>query len=134
MNNTIEITGVITSKGELKIYDNNKLQDFSAKNKDKTVLVSIRVYDKSSSKAFVGYYHNGILPRVQKELINQGVVKSLDVIDYELRVSSPVTNQGNEILKIEDLEQWQLMVFIDYWLYPHLLDNYSIAIHNTVVL
>lgn len=143
MQNTIEIAGLIDTKGNLQIYDNNKLKSFCNKNKNKTVVITVRSFEKSASKAYIGYYQHKILPSIQKELLNQGVVKSIKNIDEELRQSCPITirekhNDSGTIekstIQINELEQWQLVVFIDYWLYSHLLDNLNITIHNTAIL
>lgn len=144
MENKIELHGIFNEKGELHTYGNELLQDLALKNKGKTVLVTVRVYEKGASPSFIGFYRNKFLPDIQSAYLSKGILKSLDEIDKNLRGICPITyreiynekKRGYEknIIDLEDLEKWQLVVFIDYFLRPWAAENLQVRIDSSLVL
>lgn len=144
MNNAIELHGIFNKKGELLIYGKELLQEFGSTNVNKTVLITVRAYKKSASPSFVGFYRNKYLPDIQRAYASKGDLKTLEEIDVYLRSICPVTineiyneKKGayeKNLIKIEDLEQWQLQAFIDYFLRPWAINNLQVRIDSTLIL
>lgn len=144
MNNQIGISGRTNEEGDLFIHGEDYMNDFRRKNPNKTFLITFRAYEKKSSKAFIGYYRNKILPDVQRAFLEKGVMKSIENIDKELRFSCPATfdeiydekkrSYTKKLIDLENLEQFRLILFIDKFLYLHLIQAHNIVIDKTVLL
>lgn len=144
MDNSITVIGEITSAGKLLTYGQNFIDDFCKKNPNKRAEVCIKVYEKGSTASLIGYYRNKILPDIQKAYYLTGVIKSLEVIDNELRSATPLTvnekfnSKTNkyeiDIVPLEDLESWKLTAFIDIFIYRFAAENLHVYIDKTVTL
>lgn len=140
----MEMHGKFNSKGELMIYGSEKMSDFGSKNKDKTVLITVRVFEPKSSHAFLGYYRNKFLIDIQRAFALQGNLKSIESIDKMIRGLCPITYKEVydpekrkykiSLIDIEDLEKWQMEIFIDKFLRPWALENLNVFIDSTITL
>jgi hypothetical protein len=142
MKNSIRLEGRTDPK--LRFYNESEFDDFVNRNPYKTAIIEITLYEQKSCHAYIGFYRNKLLPDIQQAMYEKGDLMLLDSIDKKLRSLCPTTvneiydensrTYKYELIDLEDLEKWQLTVFIDKFLYKYCAENLDIIIDRTVNL
>lgn len=110
--------GIIDSKGNLKIYKQGELKEFTNSKKDHKIIITVNVLGTESSKAIVNYFKNYIIPEFRRAIAHKdGEILSLEATEeYISNLCSLLKNEYwddeakqwiTEQIKFEDLDNYQ---------------------------
>lgn len=92
------------------LYSQDQLSYFIEKNKGRKMLITFEIQDEDDRKRQLRYYFAKIVPEWQKELFNNGVVKSIKDVDFSIRKLSPIIDDRS----LSELSYDELIQFLDH--------------------
>ena len=115
--NELRLTAKIGIDGKLYINNQTALSFFGSKNKDKRVIIELKVLDDDSSKAMRAYFRYFILPEFQKAIRENGEYMTLKQTEEFISTITPMLQKEVwsedindyiiEYRKFEDLSNYE---------------------------
>ena len=137
--NTLEINGRINTAGKFVSADFPELKYFLEQNKGSFVTVTYTSYNRTTSKAMLGYYYNFLVPMFVRLFKETGLWLLPEQAETKMRKSIPImTVQERDInrnmwvsklITFEELDRKEKILYIEF-LKKYASENFNYAIND----